>query len=193
LEEVFRRHALGGDIPSYDREARAAGVMMIPIPRAGRLERVHGIEDATAVASVEEVAITAHVGQELIPLPEGWQYLGFIFARADTPDGVEKALRAAHAHLPFTIACPHSDSPADHLSPPGSLPGGRPALPGPADFGLTHGSRAIRRAGLHGPRARGLRLLGGGSQGRLRHVCPRSRSLCDRDVHSQSRRERRPR
>jgi len=44
------------------------------------------------------------VGQEVLPLPEGWQYLGFIFARADSPDEVEKALRAAHAQLRFDIA-----------------------------------------------------------------------------------------
>src|SRR6266702_6017563 len=104
LEELILRHALGWEVPSYDREARAAGVMMIPIPRAGRLGEIHGIADATAVPSVEEVVITAHVGQELIPLPEGWQYLGFIFARSDTPDQVERALRASHAQLRFDIA-----------------------------------------------------------------------------------------
>jgi len=104
LEELILRQALGWKIPSFDRERRAAGVMMIPIPRAGRLTAVHGKEAAEAVDHVEEVAITAHVGQELVPLPEGWQYLGFIFARAEAPDVVEKALRAAHAHLRFDIA-----------------------------------------------------------------------------------------
>jgi hypothetical protein len=64
---------------------------------------VRGTEAASAVAGIEEVAITAHVGQELVPLPDGWQYLGFIFARADTPDAVEAALRDAHARLGFDI------------------------------------------------------------------------------------------
>jgi biotin carboxylase len=104
LEELILRHALGWKIPSYDREQRAAGVMMIPIPRAGRLVAVRGREAAEAVPDVEEVAITVHAGQEVVPLPEGWQYLGFIFARAGGPDAVEKALRAAHAHLAFEIA-----------------------------------------------------------------------------------------
>src|SRR5262249_151419 len=98
LEELIVRHALGWPIPSYDRERAAAGVMMIPIPRAGQLQGIRGEAEAMAVPSVEDVAITAHIGQELIPLPEGWQYLGFIFARAETPDQVEKALRPAHAH-----------------------------------------------------------------------------------------------
>jgi len=44
-----------------------------------------------------------HPGQEVIPLPEGWQYLGFIFARADAPEAVEQALRRAHARLRFDI------------------------------------------------------------------------------------------
>ena len=103
LEELILRHALGWKIESLDRERRAAGVMMLPIPRAGRLRAVHGKAAAEAVPGVEEVAITAHIGQELTPLPEGWQYLGFVFARAETPELVERALRAAHACLGFDI------------------------------------------------------------------------------------------
>ena len=78
--------------------------MMIPIPQAGHLRAVRGKEAAEAVPGIEEVAITAHLGQELVPLPEGWQYLGFIFARAETPEAVERALRDAHARLSFEIA-----------------------------------------------------------------------------------------
>ncbi len=103
LEELILRHALGRKIQSYDRERPAAGVMMIPIPRAGVLEGFAGKEAAEAIPGVEEIAITAHRGQELLPLPEGWQYLGFIFARADTPEEVDQALRQAHARLHFSI------------------------------------------------------------------------------------------
>ena len=104
LEEIILRHALGWPIASLARERRPAGVMMIPIPRAGQLTAIDGISDAQNVAGVEEVTITAHVGQELVPLPEGWQYLGFIFARADSPAVVETSLRDAHARLSFHIA-----------------------------------------------------------------------------------------
>jgi len=103
LEELIVRHALGLEIPSLERERRPAGVMMIPIPRAGVLEEVQGQAAALAVPGVEEIAITAHGGQELVPLPEGWRYLGFIFARAETPEGVEIALREAHRRLTFVI------------------------------------------------------------------------------------------
>jgi biotin carboxylase len=103
LEELILCHALGRPLESLERERRAAGVMMVPIPRAGRLASVHGAAEAAAVDGVEEVAITMHPGQEVVPLPEGWQYLGFIFARAETPVAVEHALRQAHARLHFTI------------------------------------------------------------------------------------------
>ena len=103
LEEIILRHALGWPIASLARERRPAGVMMIPIPRAGQLAAVEGVDAAARVPGIEEVSITAHVGQDLVPLPEGWQYLGFIFARADTPAAVEAALRDAHARLAFDI------------------------------------------------------------------------------------------
>ncbi len=103
LEEIVLRHALGRPVGSLVRERGAAGVMMIPIPRGGTLRGVTGRDAAAAVPGVEDVTITMHVGQEVVPLPEGGQYLGFVFARGDTSDDVEKALRAAHAHLVFDI------------------------------------------------------------------------------------------
>lgn len=104
LEEIIVRHALGADLASLERERQPAGVMMIPIPRAGVLEAVRGQEDAKSVPGIEEVTITAHLGQALVPLPEGSRYLGFVFARADTPERVEAALREAHQRLAFVIA-----------------------------------------------------------------------------------------
>jgi hypothetical protein len=76
---------------------------MIPIPRAGVLEDVEGLDDARAVPLVEEVTLSAHKGETLVPLPEGARYLGFIFARAPEPAAAEAALRAAHARLRFQI------------------------------------------------------------------------------------------
>jgi len=104
LEEVILRHALRMDIPSLDREGRAAGVMMLPIPRAGMLEEVRGREEALAVPGIEDLEITALLGDELVPLPEGTRYLGFLIARGETPATVEAALRAAHRRLEFVIA-----------------------------------------------------------------------------------------
>ena len=104
LEELLLRQALGLPVPTYEREAGAAGVMMIPVPGAGVLRAVRGVEAARAVPGVEDVAITAHVGQKLVPLPRGAQYPGFIFARGTSPAEVEAALRRAHACLAFDVA-----------------------------------------------------------------------------------------
>ncbi|RMG47371.1 MAG: ATP-grasp domain-containing protein [Acidobacteria bacterium] len=104
LEDIIIRHALGLDVASLRREHRAAGVMMIPIPRAGILREVRGIEEARAVPDIEDITITAHLGQRLVPLPEGSRYLGFIFSRADTPERAEAALRRAHSRLTFRIS-----------------------------------------------------------------------------------------
>jgi biotin carboxylase len=104
LEEIILRHALGMAIPSLQRERPAAGVMMIPIPGTGTLQEVRGVEEAKRVPLVEDVQITAHRGERLIPFPEGSRYPGFIFARGETPAVVETALRDAHRRLEFVLA-----------------------------------------------------------------------------------------
>jgi biotin carboxylase len=99
LEDVILAHALGFLERAPERERDAAGVMMLQAPSRGTLESVEGVESARRVAGVDEVIISAHPGRELLPLPEGFLYLGFIFARAQTPDRVEAALREATARL----------------------------------------------------------------------------------------------
>ncbi len=103
LEELLLRHALGESIAGWARERAASGVMMIPIPKPGIYRGGGGVDEARAQAGVEDVQITAKIDQQLVPLPEGASYLGFIFARAETPGDVEAALRKAHARLHFTI------------------------------------------------------------------------------------------
>jgi biotin carboxylase len=106
LEELILRQALGWEIPSLDREHQAVGVMMMPIPRRGVLKEIKGLEAARAVPGIDEIAITAHPGEELIPLPEGARYPGFIFASGPSPDQVETALREAHRRLEFVMMPP---------------------------------------------------------------------------------------
>jgi len=106
LEEGVLRHALGLGTSGLRRERAAAGVMMLPIQRAGILREVVGIEAARRVRGVVEVTITLPRGSAVVPLPEGDRYLGFAFARGATPRGVEAALRRAHARLRIDIE-PH--------------------------------------------------------------------------------------
>jgi hypothetical protein len=103
LEQLLLRHALGESPEGWRREAAVSGVMMIPIPRRGILRRVDGVDAARAVPHIVDVSITAKMEQRLVPLPEGASYLGFIFARADRADAVDRALREAHRCLRFTI------------------------------------------------------------------------------------------
>jgi biotin carboxylase len=103
LEELILRQACGLPRPDLTTGQTASGVMMLPIPEAGLLRGVHGCEAAAAVPLIEEVTITAKLNYPLVPLPEGDSYLGFIFARGDTPAAVEAALRQAHARLRFDI------------------------------------------------------------------------------------------
>jgi biotin carboxylase len=103
LEDLVLRHALRREVASERLRQGASGVMMIPIPKAGLLRGVHGLDDARCVRGIEELTISLHVGAELVPLPEGNRYLGFIFARANRPEEVESALREAHGRLRFEI------------------------------------------------------------------------------------------
>ena len=103
LEELIVRQAAGMPLGDTNRRDRAAGVMMIPIPEAGLLREVMGVDEAAAVPLIESVEITARLNYPLVPLPEGDSYLGFIFARGETPAAVELALRQAHERLRFRI------------------------------------------------------------------------------------------
>jgi biotin carboxylase len=103
LEELILRHALGLPLDHMPREELASGVMMLPIPRAGVLNEVRGQDDARAVPGIAGLEISIAPGKPVVPLPEGDRYLGFLFAKADTPDQVEGALREAHARLTIDI------------------------------------------------------------------------------------------
>ncbi|MCB9445864.1 MAG: ATP-grasp domain-containing protein [Ardenticatenaceae bacterium] len=103
LEALILRQACG--LPwQFTPSSQASGVMMIPIPEAGLLKGITGIEAAEAVPLIESVEITAPLNYPLVPLPEGESYLGFIFARGEMATAVEEALRQAHRQLRFQIA-----------------------------------------------------------------------------------------
>jgi biotin carboxylase len=103
LEMVILAHALGTGAGGVRREAAASGVLMLPIPRAGILRGIAGTNAALQVEDIEDLRLTIPIGQPVEPPPEGSRYLGFLFARAATPERVEAALRQAHARLRFDI------------------------------------------------------------------------------------------
>ena len=102
LEELIIRHAIGMEVDSLQRERQPAGVMMIPIPsRRNFARRYEAKPTRNRFLGIEEVTISIPIGQEVLPLPEGASYLGFIFARGSTPESVEASLREAHRLLGF--------------------------------------------------------------------------------------------
>ena len=103
LEELLVRHALGMQGTDLDREDGASGVMMIPVPRTGVLEKVEGEEQARATNGIEDLQVTARLHDLIAAWPEGSAYLGFLFARGKSPAEVEAALRLAHSQLKFEI------------------------------------------------------------------------------------------
>jgi biotin carboxylase len=103
LEEVILRHALGLPVADLNRADRASGVMMLPIPRRGVLHEVRGQDEARAVPGIAGLEISIARGRPVEPLPEGDRYLGFVFARGQTPAEVEQALRDAHGRLEVDI------------------------------------------------------------------------------------------
>lgn len=103
LEELLLRHALnlpGSDAP---RETHASGVMMIPVPQSGILESVSGVEAARATHRITELVITARLQDYIAAWPEGSSYLGFLFAKGNSPEEVEQSIREAHKKLNFRI------------------------------------------------------------------------------------------
>jgi biotin carboxylase len=103
LEELILRRAVGLPVGEPRLEG-AAGILMLPIERAGRLVEVEGLDRARVVAGVEGVSIGIPPGERLVPLPEGDRYLGFAVARGEDAAGVEAALRRVWAELRVVVA-----------------------------------------------------------------------------------------
>ena len=103
LETLVLAQALGREVPQKPF-AGGAGVLMIPIPKSGILRRVEGTLEAQSVKGIEELVISVREGHELVPVPDGSSYLGFIYAVADDPKQAEQALREAHAKLNIVTA-----------------------------------------------------------------------------------------
>ncbi|MDX1447435.1 MAG: ATP-grasp domain-containing protein [Acidimicrobiia bacterium] len=95
LEALVLRNALGMRKQSLRRERSASGVLMVPVPRAGRVRSIKGLEAVDELGGITGVEVTAPVGTRVAPPPDGDRYVGFVFARAEDPAAVEAVLRQA--------------------------------------------------------------------------------------------------
>ncbi len=142
-----------------ERDARAAGVMMIPIPAAGVLEEVTGHRAARAIPGIEDVTISAHLGAAA-----GAAAGGRSLPRASSsrerrrPDRAEAALREAHARLVFRISrVPRGEARPAARVVPSALRAARPTTEGrPSATGI-----AVRRTAVTKGRPDDRTLLGG--------------------------------
>jgi len=103
LEDIVLKQAIGEPSNSMFSDI-AAGVLMIPVPSQGILKRVEGLLEANKVEFIEDINIQLRDGYELIPLPDGNSYLGFVFAKAPSFSQVETALRKAYSCLNVVVA-----------------------------------------------------------------------------------------
>lgn len=100
LEEVIMR-LMCMETPTTTTPEQHAGVLMIPIPEKGLLKRIEGLTEAQQIKHITSVELFIQPGYEMVPLPQGSSYLGFIFARAKTFKATFEALRLAHSKLRF--------------------------------------------------------------------------------------------
>jgi biotin carboxylase len=99
LETLILRNAMGMGRERLKREPSASGVLMIPTPEGGVLASVRGESETRAIPGITGMDFTIRPGEEVVPPPEGDRYLGFVYARAGTPEEVESALRRAMSEL----------------------------------------------------------------------------------------------
>lgn len=99
LEELVLANSLGMRQNDDGASHGSSGVLMLPIPRAGVLVGVEGKDRALEVEGIVGVETTIPPGHTVVPVPEGNRYLGFVFARGERPEDVERALRAAQSEI----------------------------------------------------------------------------------------------
>lgn len=103
LEELILRNALHDPFPDLEVQEGGFGVMMLPVPRAGRLLRVTGRNEAMALDGIRDLEITIPVGGLVEPPPDGDRYLGFMFSQGEDGPAAAQALLVAHGLLEVEI------------------------------------------------------------------------------------------
>ena len=103
LEELIIRNALGERVRGTRLAPGASGVAMLPVPVTGTFTGINHVAEAQAISGVTAVEVSRIAGRLVAPVPEESTYLGFVFARGDTPDAVETSLRLAVDTLDIVI------------------------------------------------------------------------------------------
>ena len=99
LESLILRNAIGSERTTLRREPSASGVLMVPTPHSGTLSAIANQEETRQIEGITGMDFTITPGGRITAPPDGERYLGFVYARSETPEQVESALRKAMATL----------------------------------------------------------------------------------------------
>jgi biotin carboxylase len=99
--EVMISNALGQTVQIPHGDRVPAGVMMLPVPKPGRLSAINGVQEARRVDGVRDVVILARPGDIVRSFPQQGWYIGFILATGASPREVQATLNESHSLLQF--------------------------------------------------------------------------------------------
>lgn len=104
IHEYLLRLALGEEIEVPLQEpGRHAGAMMLPVPCAGRLVAMRGVEEARQVPGIQNMIVNCTPGEVFVPYPEQSCYKGFLTATGETFEDVEKSFSMAAEKIEFGL------------------------------------------------------------------------------------------
>lgn len=95
IHSTVLRLAVGEPIQVPEQRPGAAGAMMIPIPKEGRVTAIRGLEDAQRVHGIQDVIVSVRLGDAILPFPEQSCYIGFLTANGSSVEGVRESLEQA--------------------------------------------------------------------------------------------------
>jgi biotin carboxylase len=90
---------LAGREVALPDKARCGASIRFLHPAPGRIEAVHGLDEARAVPGVEKVVVKGEPGTEVRPLRSSWDRIGYVLARADAPEAAARAADRAAAAI----------------------------------------------------------------------------------------------
>nr|AGS49340.1 cysteine synthase [uncultured bacterium esnapd2] len=80
-----------------------AGIQFLTTPDTGVLTEVSGVEQAQAVAGVQQVTVTAKPGREVAPPVDAYGRLGYVIATAPNREDLIDVLATASQSIHFTV------------------------------------------------------------------------------------------
>lgn len=104
IHATVLRLSLGEPISVPEQRSGAAGAMMLPIPRQGRVTAIRGVDDAREVAGIGDVILTVQPGDTILPFPEQSCYIGFLTASGGSVERVNNSLEQSAAAIDIELA-----------------------------------------------------------------------------------------